>query len=1332
MTFDVFMSYSSQDRSVVSSLAEALRSNGLDPWFDAEQSVPGRPFQQQLAEGLSTSRCCAVFVGAYGVGDWVREELHAAINKAAKDHKFRVFLVLLPGAPADFDWTTLDPFLSNRTWVDLRAGDAMPEQLARAVRGEPLAWIERARASDDDVCPYVGLRTYTERDAPWFFGRDSDVQRLVEKLRSSQFLGVLGRSGSGKSSVVRAGLLPALASGRAITGSDRWRVRTFTPTAAPLQQLSAQLSVLRPELSTPQTLADLADSDLTLTMLTAAEDDAPVLWIVDQAEELFTLCDDASERRAFADNLLRASQPGGPARVLFALRSDFYPRFSELAALSDRLATHQYVVKALDDDQLSEVVLAPAAAAGLQLEPGLADRIVRDVTGQPGALPLVQHSLYELWEHRDGDTLTHSVYGEIGGVGGALARRADRTLDELEADDRAVARRLLLSLVRPGEGAEDTKQPALLGHLSAPALPIASLHRVTAALADARLVTTGDRDGDTNVEVAHEALIRHWPTLQGWIEESRDELRTRRRLRQAADAWVDADRSEDLLYRGTTLSSAREWASDRWDDLPTTDAAFLRASIDRDESSRLQTQRRRRTLVATLTSLTVLALLGAALATIQWRGARGAEADAQDAADRAQAAARRADQTTVRALTNQARALIATDPALALAVAAEAHARGDDDDTRAALVATHGAFSTHRGHRLTTLPDVDLDQEQPIGISSDGAVIATIRSDGTIDVWDADDNAVQTTIEPPAPVWTVTVSPDGRTIATGGRDGVNLWDAGSGSQVGATITGDAVVFSPAGDMFATIRSRRERVRLWSLTEEGVEQVSESPGWDVAFSADGDMAAISGGRGVELLNARTGRRRHLVKGYGPTFSNDGSTVATSTDDGIALWATDSGEKTGRLKEYGAPVTFVPDDTHLVTAYGDFGGGYAQLWKLDGGEEPKDLAGSRGVATTADGGLVATSDDRDVTLWDMTTYEPASSISGAGTVLRMSTNGKLLVTTSAEDRAIQLWDTTTGAAPVMLRHAGDLIDVYDATFSPDGKIIATISDGPGGDSDVRVWDASSGEEITSIDPRASDVAFSPNGREFAASGSTLRRWDLSTGRELPKVPISADVLAYKPDGRLLAATQRGRDALLLDGETGTELAVLERAGWPALFDPKGRLLATVADAGDVLRLKLWDLQPTPPRVIRESSDDQFPLAFSADGDLFATATEPNARIAIWDVDSGTETPSPVGAGAVAFSPTGVVAVGETRVELKDPTSGTTITRLTGEAKALAFSPDGSRLATDEFDGTVALRPMVTDAASACAAVAGIVAVDELVDAIGDDPSACTDFSLSASRE
>jgi hypothetical protein len=602
MRYDVFLSHNSQDKLAVERVGRQLQELDLHPWLDKWWLTPGGRWEEEIVSALNDAACCAVFVGPHGIGDWHRHELQLALDRAIEDRSFRVFLVLLPGLPEPFEVTTLPPALSAHTWVDLRKGIDDPQALqylVHAVKGLPIG-PERPYQGREGVCPYRGLRNFDEEHADFFFGRDADVQRLLEKLKASRFLAVLGASGSGKSSLIRAGLIPALRRG-ALPDSYTWPIRLFTPGPQPLAVLANELAQLAPGSAPAVSAVDLKSDPAAFHLavqraLADAPDSELLVWVVDQFEEVFTLAADEQERARFLANLLYAAAvPGGRNVVILTMRSDFYPRCAAYPELATRVAAHQYLVGPLDTDGLRQAIEEPARLVGLSFEPGLVHTIVDDVARQPGSLPLLEHALFELWERRREGRLTVEAYLASGGVQGAISQRADALYQAFTEKEQALAREVLLRLTQLGEDTDDTRRRASVAELVSYAGERDLIEHLVRTLVDARLLTISSdpRSGEQWVEITHEALIRAWPRLRAWLDADRAVLRVQHRLTEAAQEWELWGRDEGLIYRGARLVEAVEWRPLLEPRLNDQERAFLDASLMLHEREAVEQKRRR-------------------------------------------------------------------------------------------------------------------------------------------------------------------------------------------------------------------------------------------------------------------------------------------------------------------------------------------------------------------------------------------------------------------------------------------------------------------------------------------------------------------------------------------------------------------------------------------------------------------------------------------------------------------------------------------------------------------------------------------------------------------
>ncbi len=485
--------------------------------------------------------------------------------------------------------------------------------------------------------PFKGLQYFDEADADRFFGREALTARIVGRLAQTRFLAVIGASGSGKSSLIRAGVIPALRRGQRLaddslppTDSGHWDILTVTPTAHPLESLAAALSgegegvsavsALQTELAqAPRTLALAARQRLARTGRRHG------LLFVDQFEEVFTLCRSTAERDAFIDNLVGAAEPGGPLTVLVALRADFYAQCAQHAGLREVVSQQQEYIGAMSRQELLSAIVQPAALGEWKIQDGLVELMLDEVGGEPGALPLLSHALLETWARRRGRKLTLSGYTEAGGLQGAIARTAESVFEQrLSSAQRPIARMIFLRLTELGEAdSPDTRRRVPFSELITRATDALTVDAVLGVLADARLVTTGTAPPNDSrvVEVAHEAIIRAWPTLRTWLNENREGLRRQRQLTEDAAEWQKLARDPGALYRGARLKNALEAAAHFPEPLSLLEQEFLdlsRADAEREsaEARRLAGAARSQRILGAVAGLAVLALVG--LIAFQW------------------------------------------------------------------------------------------------------------------------------------------------------------------------------------------------------------------------------------------------------------------------------------------------------------------------------------------------------------------------------------------------------------------------------------------------------------------------------------------------------------------------------------------------------------------------------------------------------------------------------------------------------------------------------------------------------------------------------------------
>ena len=422
--------------------------------------------------------------------------------------------------------------------------------------------------------PYMGLRYFDTPDADLFFGREALTHELAERVSKETFLAIVGASGSGKSSVARAGFVPAWK-----RENEQGTVHIITPTAHPLESLAANLTRDLESVTATSTLMDDMQKDarslrLYVRKLLSNSGETNFLLVVDQFEETFTLCKDLEERKAFIENLLSlAEEENSAARVVITLRADFYHHCAEFEGLRLALEKHQAYIGVMTRDELREAITSPAEKTGLEFQAGLVDLILSDVGEEPGALPLLSHALLETWKRRQGRRLTLGGYHEAGGVKMAIAQTAEIVYEHLSPPEKEIARGIFLRLTELGEGTQDTRRRVKMDEL-AQATDHDLVEKVLKTLTDARLVTA-EQD---SAEVAHEALIREWGTLRKWLDEDREGLRAHRHLTESAQEWERRGREAGELYRGARLGQIQEWVKQHGDELSPLESEFVRAS----------------------------------------------------------------------------------------------------------------------------------------------------------------------------------------------------------------------------------------------------------------------------------------------------------------------------------------------------------------------------------------------------------------------------------------------------------------------------------------------------------------------------------------------------------------------------------------------------------------------------------------------------------------------------------------------------------------------------------------------------------------------------------
>jgi WD40 repeat protein/transcriptional regulator with XRE-family HTH domain len=1174
--------------------------------------------------------------------------------------------------------------------------------------GGLLAALAPVRGDADlDLCPYPGLAAFGPQEARWFFGREQVtadlVARLDERLAGGGLLAVVAPSGAGKSSLLAAGLVPALAGG-ALPGSREWPVVATTPGAHPLSTLVDRVVAVTG--TDPAAGAEVAgDPDRFAAFLTntfachggdpAATSSPRVVLIVDQFEETFTECRQEEQRQAFITALCAAAESAA-VLVVLGIRADFYGSCLAYPALLTALQA-PVALGPMSAEQLRGIITGPAAAEGLDLEPGLVELLLRDlgVTGDrgaeptgydPGALPLLAHALRATWHQRHDKTLTVAGYRSTGGIHQAVATTAERAYTRLDPPEQRIAQQLLLRLVQVGAHTGDIRRrlprEQLLRVLPVPA---EMTEKVLETFGRARLLTFDS----TSVEITHEALLRAWPRLRQWIDTDRAGNLTRQELEEAAATWERDDRDPAGLYRGTRLAVARSWATTTHQaDLSPAATAFLSASIHQQR----RTTNLRRTVLVLLCALTLLAS-GTAVFAFQ------KSATAQEASETA----------TVNEIVALADRLRSSDVSLAAQLDIIAWRRGHRLESSTALLTDANAILSTPlpGHSVALSPDqrtlasanadntvqlwniTDPTHPTPLGpplrhatgamaFSNDGHILASaVYNDTTVQLWNITDPAHPTPMGSPLAgpgrwIPSVAFSPDGTTLAAGSDDhNVWLWDVATTHQPIATLKGHeaivrSVAFSPDGKTLVS-GSADTTVRLWDVTDHHhptplgpplknlTAQISTAASPDiyaVALSPDRKTLASGSADGtVQLWNVIDPAHTTPLASLPPqrdqihtvAFSYDGNTLATGgKDNTVRLWnLTDPTHPialgpplTGHTNSIEA-VAFSPDGNTLASGGAD---GTARLWHI-----PRTLLTGHTRSIEA----VAFSPDR-----------------------------KTLASGNANN-TVQLWNVTdptrpTPLGPPLVSHTGP---VETVAFSHDGNRLASGSD----DHTVKLWDVASHQLLATLPGHTKPVktvAFNRNGN-ILASGSrdnTVLLWNLTD----PTHPIAlgpplightnaVKTVAFNRDGNILASGSDDSEIRLWNVATHQLITTLTGNNdqvETVAFSPDGRLLASGSDDPNV---QLWDVATQKLIATLRPGHTQlvYSVVFSPDGHTLATGSG-DTTVRLWDVTNPTH-----------------------------PTlRGSPLTGHTGNVNSVAFSPDGHTLATGSGDGTIRLWTLNED--------------------------------------
>jgi len=1210
--------------------------------------------------------------------------------------------------------------------------------------------------------PYKGLEAFDEGDESRFFGRERLVRNIFKKFnklheiprddfRSPRFLAICGPSGSGKSSVVKAGLIPLLR-------KQGIHVEVFTPGVHPLETLASTLSLTLARFagynSTPMTEQihkfaktmerqnrkgeyDGLRQIIKYILPFFREDEntsipnPPIVLMIDQFEELYSLCEDSEEHQIFIENLFCvAGDASGQVSIVLTLRSDFFGQIRNHPELSQAIADHAVIVPAMNREELRMAIAEPAKAAGYPLDEGTVRLLISESEEHEGSLPLLEFALTRIWEglaegSEPADTLEH-----IDGVGGALAGEAQRIYDNLNQKNRQIAKRIFLSLVHPGEGAKDTRRRVAFSELVAQGESSEQVKHILHLFSrpGTRLITlSSDSKGVETAEVSHEALFEHWKTLKDWLRQERDEIRFHRRLEASARHWENQEKPAGLLWRSPDLDTLRIFFRRKGEYLTASQSEFFRASEKRERSAKGL----RRSVIAALALLTMISGIG-----VFWASRAEIQANAErDKALRNQSLSLAAlaeieiekgnatngvllalealpknmekpDKTFVfRAYTVLYRGISNLHERLVLHHKDKVSSASFSQDGRKIVTASHDGtacvWDSETGVRLALLKGHGGDV-LTASFSPDNAKILTASSDGTARVWDSENGELLGILEHDQQVNTAKFSPDGKRIVTASNDGRSrIWDIDN-FQI-------RYEFEHREEMACESEGEVEKKHPSELCEFGYNRINTA-----SFSPDGRQLLTGAGRlrirsllnlaeregEVRTWDVETGRLLNKFGSYEvfeAAFSPNGKMLLTLDAVDVRVWEMETGKLITALEGHKNPINtavFSQDSQKLLTASGcnrwfqkEFHDNTARVWDIRSGRQLAALHGHREGVT----GAFFSPDTRKVA----------------------SISGNIIESKHSEDNTVRVWNPETGSEIDLLgEHDGAILN---ASFDREGqKIVGASNDGT-----ARVWNIDPVNLLIRLKHKHPVIKseFSPNGQKIATisentisdsashddhplKSNMIHIWDIKTGKrfdlskETGRVeavsfnPNSQQLLAVCDSDRLSADSQNdsGKNIYLWDARSGR--LILDSEGIKADFAPDGNLIFTISRGKTMC---LWDTKIGKKVATLKHKSNIRKADFSSDSRQMLSITS-DKHIYIWDVENTVKIALLKGKDA-EFSPDSqkiVTTSGNKNAVLWKTENGKRLAILKhkSEVRAVDFSPGGQNIVTLTSDDLIHL--------------------------------------------
>ncbi len=1195
--------------------------------------------------------------------------------------------IIACAAPEKFAQTLLDTLTTASPTDGLSAAGAISQlQLSLAGTGIPLqVWLSgtqgiieilptktdltgrQTQGLDLGICPYMGLSAFAEEDRQYFYGRETLTQELIHELRDRSFLAIIGASGSGKSSVMQAGVIPQLRLGKQIPSSEQWLIISLRPGANPLLTLAQKLG----SVDSPLLVEGILHQGVEGFVYWLRNLPHPVIVLaIDQFEELFTLAT-TTDRERFLELVLGAVEYAKDRfKLIITLRADFIAPSLEIPALAQALQESSVLVPPrLSLDDYRRVIVNPAQQVGLKVERELVEVLLRELNHSVGDLPLLEFVLEQLWQHRTHGELTIFAYKQqLGGIKGALERCSQALYESLDPSAQECAKWIFLSLTQLGEGTEDTRRRVYKSELIVNKYPQPLVERTLQALTTAKLIVMNTAETETQeatnkgtpplppspppplspavtVEVAHEILIRHWSTLRWWLEENRSRLRSQRQIEQAAQLWLQGH-SPDYLLQGLRLAEAEDIYIKYTDELSADVQQFIAACLTERQRQQFQEKSRLRQAQRAVVALSVLGIAAcsfAGLAYWQGRETQLREIEALNSSTQANLLSHQ-----------QLEALIAGVKAgkqLQKTIAVPANVKST------VIQSLTQVFSLLQEHNR-----LEKQTEAVISaiFSPDGQTLASASLDGSIIIWGRDGTLLRTLQGHDAGVYNVSFSPDSQTIASSSADKtIKIWRRSDGTLLNTLKGHEAEVnyssFAPDGKILASA-SKDGTIKLWKLDgtllntlkghSAGVISVMFSPQGNLIASASEDKTVKIWRSDGTLLTTLNGHEDWVNSA---SFSPDGKTIiSASADRTIKLWQTSDGKLLNTLKGHDGSVTgasFSPDSQTIVSGSKD---NTVKLWSRDGTELQTFQSHSavESAGFSPDGKtIVSASRDGKIELWIPRDDALLSTLKGhsAGVfATSFSPDGKTIISAAA-DNTLKLWNLRGILLSTLKGHNAG---VYGVSFGADGNTIASAS----ADRTIKLWRTRDSQQLITLRGHGAEVnsvSFAPDDKTIASASDdhTVKIWRSRDGELLQTLNgHTAEVMnvRFAPNGQTIASASadrtikiwRSRDGILLKTLTGHQNWVNS-----VIFSPDGK---TIVSASADKTLKFW--RSSDGQLLRTLSGHTAEVSsinFAPDGNTIASASA-DQTIKIWRSRDGillqTLKGHTAGVNSISFASTG----------------------------------------------------------------------------------------------